>query len=84
MDKTACHKKLPNQVRYFECAVAWILHLKLMEKVAGRLPDYPTVHTLLQKVLKIAAIITKSTRRFWIQISTHDPNSHLLMHALMA
>lgn len=82
MDKTACHKKLPNQVRYFECAVAWILHLKLMDKVANKLPDFPTAHTLLQKILKIAGIVIRSTRRFLVQISTRDPNSALLLHAL--
>lgn len=82
MDKTACHKKLPNQVRYFECAVAWILHLKLMDKVAKKLPDFPTVHTLIQKILKIAGIVIRSTRRFLVQISTRDPNSALLLHAL--
>lgn len=82
MDKTACHKKLPNQVRYFECAVAWILHLKLMEKVSKKLPEFPTVHTLIQKILKIAAIVIRSTRRFFVQISTQDPNGTLLLHAL--
>ncbi|MFQ5544078.1 MAG: IS1380 family transposase [Nitrospiria bacterium] len=81
-DKTACHEKLPNQMRYLESALAWILHLKLMEKTKGIFTWIPTAQTLIQKVLKVAAIIKESTRRFLIELPLNDPHAFHLFHVL--
>jgi hypothetical protein len=81
-DKTACHQKLPNQMRYLESALAFILHLKLMEKTRGIFTRVPTVQSLIQKVLKVAAIIKESTRRFLIELPINDPNAAHLLHVL--
>ena len=83
-DKTACHTKTPNQMRYFESALALILHLKLIEKMEKKLKERPTIQTLIQKVLKVAAIVTRSFRRFLVQLSSVDPHTELLLFALRA
>lgn len=81
-DKTACHTKTPNQMRYFESALALILHLKLAEKMEKKLKERPTIQTLIQKVLKVAAIVKESARRFLIELSSVDPHTELLLYAL--
>lgn len=81
-DKTACHKKLPNQMRYLENILAYLFHLKIKEKVASKLKEVPTVQTLIQQLLKVAAIVKSSVRRFLIQLPASDPNTPLLMFAL--
>lgn len=81
-DKTACHRKVPNQMRYFESALALILHLKLSEKMEKKLKRRSTVQSLIQRVLKVAAIVKKSTRRFLIELSSTDPHTELLFYAL--
>jgi Transposase DDE domain group 1 len=82
VDKSACHKLIPNQMRYFESALAFIMHLKLKEKLAKILPECPTVQTIIQKVLKVASIVTRSARRYLIQLPSSDPHTRLLMHVL--
>jgi hypothetical protein len=81
-DKTACHTRTPNQMRYFESALAWILHIKLADKMEKKLKERPTVQTLIQKVLKVAAIVKESFRRFVIELSSADPHTELLLYAL--
>lgn len=81
-DKTACHSRVPNQMRYFESMLAFILHLKLQQKLKPLLKHIPKVQTIIQKVLKVAALITTSVRRFFIQLSSSDPNTQLLWHVL--
>lgn len=81
-DKTACHKRTPNQMRYFEAALAWILHSHLSQKMEKKLKERPTVQTLIQKVLKVAAIVKESVRRFVVEISSSDPHTELLWYAL--
>ena len=93
-DKTACHKRTPNQMRYFESALAWILHIKLQEKMKKKMKEcprastasegLPTVQTLIQKVLKVAAIVKESVRRFVIELSCSDPHTELLLYALQS
>lgn len=78
-DKTACHKIRPNQMRYLEAALAWVIHLKIKEVAKTILPELPTVQTLIQKFLKIAAMVTKSIRRYFVELSLADPHSQLLM-----
>jgi len=82
MDKTACHNKLPNQMRYLESALALILHLKIIDIVEKDLPHRPTVQSVIQKILKIGAIVTRSVRRFLIELSSVDPNTLWLMRIL--
>lgn len=82
VDKSACHKLIPNQMRYFESALAFIMHLKLKEKLSKILPHCPTVQTIIQKVLKVASIVTRSVRRYLIQLPSSDPHTKLLMHVL--
>ena len=81
-DKTACHTRTPNQMRYFEAALAWILHIKLSERMEKKLKERPTVQTLIQRVLKVAAIVKESFRRFVIELSSSDPHTELLLYAL--
>ena len=81
-DKTACHSRVPNQMRYFENMLAFILHLKLQQKLKPVMEYTPKVQTIIQKVLKVAALITTSVRRFFIELSTADPNTALLWHVL--
>jgi hypothetical protein len=83
-DKTACHQKVPNQMRYLESALAWILHLKLIEKVQKKklFPNRPTVQTMIQKVLKVAAIVKESFRRILIELPLNDPNTFYLFSVL--
>lgn len=81
-DKTACHKIRPNQMRYLEAALAWVLHLKIRELAQKILRELPTVQTLIQKFLKVAAIIRKTVRRYVVELSLVDPHSRLLMAIL--
>lgn len=81
-DKTACHTRVPNQMRYFESMLAFILHLKLQQKLKLLLKHTPKVQTIIQNVLKVAALITTSVRRFFVQLSTSDPHTRLLWHVL--
>lgn len=81
-DKTACHSRVPNQVRYFEATLAFILHLRLQQKLKPLFKHTPKVQTVIQKVLKVAAIITTSVRRFFVELSASDPNTALLWHVL--
>lgn len=83
-DKTACHTKTPNQMRYLESALALVLHLKLAERMEKKLSARPTVQTMIQKVLKVAAIVKGSVRRFYIELSSVDPHTKLLLYALQA
>lgn len=83
-DKTACHAKTPNQMRYFESALALILHLKLAERMEKKFKERPTIQTLIQKVLKVAAIVKESCRRFLIELSSVDPHTEFLWYALQA
>ena len=81
-DKTACHRRTPNQMRYFEAALAWILHIRLSQRMEKKLKERPTVQTLIQKVLKVAATVKESVRRFVVEISASDPHTEFLLHAL--
>lgn len=81
-DKTACHTKKANQMRYLESIVAFLFHLKIAEKIQPKLKEKPTVQTIIQKVLKIAALVKQSVRRFLIDLPRSDPNLSLLWLAL--
>lgn len=81
-DKTACHKIRPNQMRYLEAAMALVLHLKIKEIAKKILPEMPTVQTLIQKFLKVAAMVTQSVRRYFVELSLADPHSRLLIAIL--
>ena len=81
-DKTACHTKTPNQMRYFESAIALILHLKLAQRMEKKFKERPTIQTMIQKVLKVAAIVRESVRRFLIELSSVDPHTEFLLYAL--
>lgn len=82
LDKTACHTRMPNQMRYFETMLAFILHLKLQQKLKPVFKHVPKVQTLIQKVLKVAALITTSVRRFFVELSEADPNTAFLWQVL--
>jgi len=77
MDRTSCMKFLPNQLRVLMTAASFVLMQEMRRLLAGTECARSQVTTLRERVLKMAAWVTRSTRR----IVLHLPTSSAWFHA---
>ncbi len=77
MDRTSCMKFLPNQLRVLMTAASFVLMQEMRRLLAGTDCARSQVTTLRERLLKMAAWVTRSARR----IVLHLPTSSAWLHA---
>ena len=77
MDRTSCMKFLPNQLRVLMTAASFVLMQEMRRLLAGTDCARSQVTTLRERLLKMAAWVTRSTRR----IVLHLPSNSAWFHA---
>jgi len=77
MDRTSCMRFLPNQLRVLMTAASFVLMQEMRRLLAGTDCARSQVTTLRERLLKMAAQVTRSARR----IVLHLPTSSAWFHA---
>ena len=77
MDRTSCTDFKANQVRVLLAATAYVLIQALRTQCAHSDAGRWEVSTLRARVLKIAAVVCESTRRWLLKLSRHAPDRAL-------
>ncbi len=81
-DRTSTHTFAGNQLRLWFSSIAYTLMNALRNQcLATTELQNATVGTIRTKLLKLGALITVSTRRVWISISSACPYQHILATA---
>ena len=73
-DRTSCHRWWPNQWRLLLSALAWILFEELREQLKGTPLSKASVGTLRSRLIKVAAVVIKNTRRLKFMLPTSMPD----------
>ena len=81
--RTSCHHFQANQLRMLLAALGYVLIERLRAlALAGTALATAQVDTLRCKLLKVAAVITRNTRRIRLYLASHWPNGEIFAHAM--
>ena len=81
--RTSCHVFQSNQLRMLLAALGYVLIERLRAlALAGTKLQAAQVDTLRCKLLKVAAVITRNTRRIRLYLASHWPSADIFAHAL--
>ena len=81
--RTSCHHFQANQLRMLLAALGYVLIERLRAlALAGTALATAQVDTLRCKLLKVAAVITRNTRRIRLYLASHWPNAEIFAHAM--
>ena len=81
--RTSCHHFQSNQLRMLLAALGYVLIERLRAlALAGTKLQAAQVDTLRCKLLKVAAVITRNTRRIRLYLASHWPSADIFAHAL--
>ncbi|MDP5211384.1 transposase, partial [Microbulbifer sp. 2205BS26-8] len=75
--RTSCHHWWPNQWRLLLSALAWILFEALREQLKNTLLAKASVGTLRNRLIKVAAVVIKNTRRLRFLLPTSMPDREI-------
>jgi hypothetical protein len=81
--RTSCRYFVANQLRVLLSALAYVL-IERMRAIALQGTELATaqIDTLRIKLLKLAAVITRNTRRIRLYFASHWPSAALFAHAM--
>jgi len=81
--RTSCHVFQSNQLRMLLAALGYVLieRLRALALVGTKL-QAAQVDTLRCKLLKVAAVITRNTRRIRLYLASHWPSADIFAHAM--
>ena len=80
---SSCHHFQSNQLRMLPVALGYVLIERLRAlALAGTKLATAQVYTLRCKLLKVAAVITRNTRRIRLYLASHWPSADIFAHAL--
>ena len=81
--RTSCHHFQSNQLRMLLAALGYCLIERLRAlALAGTALATTQVDTLRIKLLKVAAVITRNTRRVRMYLASNWPSADIFVHAL--
>jgi hypothetical protein len=78
--RTSCHSFLANQFRLLLHAAAYILLQALRRKLNATQAAWWQAGTIRTKLLKVAALVSESTRRIHIKLPSSYPYQELWIH----
>ena len=81
--RTSCHHLQSNQLRMLLAALGYVLieRLRALALVDTTLAT-AQVDTLRIKLLKLAAVVTRNTRRIRLYMASNWPNAYIFAHAM--
>ncbi|MEX2962685.1 transposase, partial [Microbulbifer sp. TYP-18] len=79
--RTSCHRWWPNQWRLLLSALAWILFEELREQLKNTPLAKASVGTLRNRLIKVAAVVIKNTRRLRFLLPTSMPDREIFCKA---
>ena len=81
--RTSCHHFQSNQLRVLLAALAYVLIERLRSvALAGTELATAQVDTLRIKLLKLAAVVTRNTRRIRLYLASNWPSADIFIHAM--
>ena len=81
--RTSCHVMRSNQLRMLLAALGYVLIERLRAlALQGTALASAQVDTLRIKLLKVAAVITRNTRRIRLYLASHWPSADIFAHAM--
>ncbi len=81
--RTSCHVFQSNQLRMLLAALGYVLIERLRAlALAGTALATAQVDTLRIKLLKLAAVVTRNTRRIRLYLASHWPSADIFAHAM--
>jgi hypothetical protein len=81
--RTSCHVLRSNQLRMLLAALGYVLIERLRTlALQGTALASAQVDTLRIKLLKVAAVITRNTRRIRLYLASHWPSADVFAHAM--
>jgi hypothetical protein len=81
--RTSCHYFQSNQLRMLLAALGYVLIERLRAlALQGTALATAQVDTLRIKLLKVAAVITRNTRRIRLYLASNWPSAHIFAHAM--
>ena len=81
--RTSCHVFQSNQLRMLLAALGYVLIERLRAlALAGTKLQAAQVDTLRCKLLKLAAVVTRNTRRIRLYLASHWPSAEIFAHAM--
>jgi hypothetical protein len=81
--RTSCHVLRSNQLRMLLAALGYVLIERLRAlALQGTALASAQVDTLRIKLLKVAAVITRNTRRIRLYLASHWPSAGTFAHAM--
>lgn len=81
-DRLSCHRFEANCFRLVLFALAYQLLTLFRLRLSNPLLRKATVGTLRERLFKVGALISETSRRFWIRLSSSWPNRELLTQAM--
>lgn len=76
-DRTSCHRWWPNQWRLLLSALAWVLFEYLRSHLENTRLAKASVSTLRNRLIKVAAVVIKNTRRLRFCLPTSLPDREI-------
>ena len=83
MDRTSCIRFLPNQLRVLMTAASFVLLQEMRRLLAGTDCARSQVTTIRERLLKMAAHVTRSARRIVLHLPTSSAWFHAWKHLAM-
>lgn len=81
--RTSCHVMRSNQLRMLLAALGYVLIERLRAlALQGTALASAQVDTLRIKLLKVAAVVTRNTRRIRLYLASHWPSAEIFAHAM--
>lgn len=81
--RTSCHHFQSNQLRMLLAALGYVLIERLRAlALVGTALATAQVDTLRIKLLKLAAVVTRNTRRIRLYMASNWPSAHIFVHAM--
>ena len=81
--RTSCHVMRSNQLRMLLAALGYVLIERLRAlALQGTALATAQVDTLRIKLLKVAAVVTRNTRRIRLYLASHWPSAGIFAHAM--
>ena len=81
--RTSCHVMRSNQLRMLLAALGYVLIERLRAlALQGTALASAQVDTLRVKLLKLAAVVTRNTRRIRLYLASHWPSAQIFAHAM--
>ena len=81
--RTSCHQFQSNQLRMLLAALGYVLIERLRAlALQGTKLATAQVDTLRVKLLKLAAVITRNTRRIRLYLASNWPSADIFAHAM--